>query len=134
MKKLILHNDNNKLHCASFLHVCLYEGTNTWSLNQGYEIWWRHTYQGEAKIVEKRASTVGQLTESLASITTGFSLQCLKAELCAKGERTFPVTDNSKVHIITFRYLKYAAAHPLSSPEEKAKRKHGQQISFINQH
>lgn len=128
MKQLKLNNDNNKLHCTSFLHVCLYEGTNAWSLNQGYEIWWRHTYLGEAKIVEKRISTVAKLNESVAAITTGFSLQVLKAELASKAERTFPVTNDTKIHVIAFRFLKYAAAHPLSSPEEKAKRSSVHQI------
>ncbi len=114
----------------SFLHVCLYQGPDVWSLNQGYEIWWRHTFLGEAKIIKKQVSTVGALNESVATIATGFSLQVLKCELAAKGERTFPVTDDSKIHIITMRYVKYAKDHPLSSPAEKTKRRHGQQSTL----
>lgn len=116
MKKLILHNDNNKLHCHSFLHVCLYNGQNVWPTDQGYEIYHRHTFLGKATIINKRISTVGKLNESVAAITTGYSLQVLKSSLKTSARAT---TDDSQIIIITFRYLHFAAHHTLFSGNRK---------------
>lgn len=114
MKKLHLRNDNNKLHCACFLHVQLYKGVDVWPPDQGYEIYSGGTYLGEAKIVSKSVSTIGKLNESVAAITTGFSMQVLKAELSGDATAGFPITNDSKIHVITFRYLKYGKDHPLA--------------------
>ncbi len=130
MKKLRLHNDNNKLHCNSFIHVCLYQGVDVWSKNVGYEVYWRHTYLGEAKIIEKRVSTISKLNESVSAICTGWSKQALIATLAAAADRSFPVTEESKIHIITFKYVKLGAEHPLSSATEKAKRARTGQLTI----
>lgn len=127
MKKIHLANDNNKLHCSIFLHICLYGGVDAWPVDQGYEVYVRGQfpphkggarraggYLGEAKILRKQVSTIGKLNESVAGIATGFSLQVLKAELSSQAVPGFPITNDSRIHVITFKYLKYGKDHPLS--------------------
>lgn len=139
MKKLYLHNDNNKLHCRSFIHICLaYE---PWPTDVGYEIYTRQAvnsqrtvpsvFLGEAKIIDRRASTISKLNESVAAITTGYSLQVLKASLAASIVQEQPVTEESKIYVITFRYLKYAKDHPLCTTHHTGGRRDGRQLVAI---
>ena len=94
-------NDNNKLHCSAFMHAIPDDGTQ-YPKNEGYQIYLKKQYIGEATLQESRSMPIKNLTMSLAQVTAATTPRGLLA-------RTFPGSaqdPDTKLRLLCFRFLK----------------------------
>lgn len=106
------HNENHKLFADSFMYVAKAD-PKKYPINHGYKVYLDGKYLGEAKMIERKLVEVNNLSQSLAYMVSGFGLKVLKASLCKSSK---PASEDMKVYVICFKYLKKAFRIQLKAP------------------